>query len=43
MRCDVLLNARRKEPPMLFDPIAIQMATQSTHRKITDARPPRRR
>jgi len=28
---------------MLFDPIAIQMATQSTHRKITDARPPRRR
>jgi len=28
---------------MLFDPIAVQMATKLTDRKISDARPPRRR
>jgi hypothetical protein len=28
---------------MLFDPIAAQMATMLTARKISDARPPRRR
>jgi hypothetical protein len=28
---------------MLFDPIAVQMATKLTDRKIADARPPRRR
>jgi hypothetical protein len=27
---------------MLFDPIAVQMATRLTDRKITDARPPRK-
>jgi hypothetical protein len=37
------LNARRKELRMLFDPIAAQMATKLTDRKIKDARPPRRR
>jgi hypothetical protein len=34
-----LSTPRRKEPPMLFDPIAIQMATKLTDRKIKDARP----
>ena len=28
---------------MLFDPIAVQMATKLTDRTISDARPPRRR